>query len=77
MDSVRVCMNGTLRGGAIRGSSTADARFEFGELDAVVAWLKRFSEMEDLFRLCREVRLSSRGFMSGGSLAILRKMIAR
>jgi len=47
----------------------------------------RFSEMsekyvevvatEDLLRLCREVRLSSRGFMSGGSLVILRNVTAR
>ena len=35
------------------------------------------TDMEDLLRLCREVRLSSRGFMSGGSLAILRKTMAR
>lgn len=34
-------------------------------------------EMEDLLRLWREVRLSSRGFMSGGSLVILRKVTAR
>ncbi len=33
-------------------------------------------EIEDLFRLWREVRLSSRGFISGGSLVILRKVTA-
>ena len=51
MESVRVCMNGTLRGGAIRGSWTAELRFESGEVDAVVGWLNRISEMEDLLRL--------------------------
>lgn len=34
-------------------------------------------EMEDLLRLCRDVRLSSRGFISGGSLVILRNVTAR
>ncbi len=34
-------------------------------------------EMEDLERLCRDVRLSSNGFMSGGSFVILRKVTAR
>ena len=34
--------------------------------------------MDDLFRLWRrDVRLSSRGFISGGSFEILRKVIAR
>ena len=34
--------------------------------------------MDDLFRLwALDVKLSSRGFMSGGSLEILRKIIAR
>ncbi len=59
------------------GSLTAELRFEFGDVETVVAWLKRFSDKEDLLRLWRDVRLSSRGFMSGGSLAILRKMTAR
>ena len=44
---------------------------------AVVAWLMRLSRSEDLFRLCLEVRLSSRGFISGGSCEILRKMTPR
>lgn len=38
----------------------------------VVAWLR-----EDLFRLCLDVRLSSKGFMSGGSLEIFLKMTVR
>lgn len=47
---------------------------------------RRFSDMvleeakvetEDLLRLWREVRLSSNGFMSGGSWVILRKVTAR
>ncbi len=45
----------------------------------------RFSDMvlelaidtDDLLRLWRVVRLSSNGFMSGGSLVILRKVTAR
>ena len=53
----------------MRGSSTFDSRFE---PMIVVDWL-----MSDLLCLCREVRLDSRGFISGGSLAILRKMVPR
>ena len=34
-------------------------------------------EMEDLLRLCRDVRLSSSGFISGGSLVIFRNVTAR
>jgi hypothetical protein len=44
---------------------------------AVVAWLIRLSRREDLLRLCLEVRLSSNGFMSGGSCDILRKITPR
>lgn len=73
-DSFRVWRNGTVRGGAIRESSAFELRFV-----AVVAvfWLMRLSTREDLLRLWRDVRLSSSGFMSGGSLEILRKMTAR
>ncbi len=34
-------------------------------------------DIEDLFRLWREVRLSSKGFISGGMFAILWKVTAR
>ena len=74
-ESLRVCMNGTVRGGEMRGSSTWDSRLLFAV--AVVAWLIRLSRSEDLLRLCRDVKLSSRGFISGGSLDILRKVTPR
>lgn len=73
-DSLRVCMNGTERTGEIRGSSTRESRFE---LVAVLAWLVRLSRSSDLLRLCLEVRLSSRGFMSGGRFEIFRKRTAK
>lgn len=40
--------------------------------DIVVA-----TDIEDLLRLWRDVRLSSSGFMSGGSFVILRNVTAR
>ena len=49
-------------------SSGADMRFS----DTVVV-----VETEDLLRLWRDVRLSSSGFISGGSLVILRNVTAR
>ena len=49
-------------------SKGTDTRFS----DIVVA-----VEMEDLLRLWRDVRLSSNGFISGGSLEILRNVTAR
>jgi len=70
-----VCMKGTLRGGEIRGSEAREALF--GLVVDAVAWLLRLSRRGDLFRLWRDVRLSSRGFKSGGRLEILRKMRAR
>jgi hypothetical protein len=73
-DSVRVCKKGIVRGGDISGSSDLELRFVVA---ASVIWLMRFSMRDDLFRLWRDVRLSSSGFMSGGSLEIFRKMIAR
>lgn len=73
-DSLRVCMKGTDRTGDISGSSTRVSRFE---LVAVSAWLLRSSRSSDLLRLCLEVRLSSRGFMSGGSFEIFRNKTAR
>lgn len=73
-DSFRVCMNGTDRAGDIKGSSARESRLE---LIAVLAWLVRLSSSSDLLRLCRDVKLSSNGFMSGGRLDILRKMTAR
>lgn len=73
-ESARVCRKGIVRGGDIGEPSDLEFRFE-----AVpsVSWLMRFSTRDDLFRLCRDVRLSSSGFMSGGSLEIFRKIIAR
>ena len=70
-----MCMNGTLRGGEIRGSEARESLF--GLVVDAVAWLLRLSRREDLLRLWRDVRLSSRGFISGGRLEILRKMRAR
>ena len=76
VELVRVCINGTVRGGGIRGSSTPDSLLLVAVV--IVAMLVRLSTMEDLLRLwTREVRLSSKGFMSGGILEILRKIIAR
>ncbi len=68
-------MKGTVRGGDIRGSSDLLSFWLFAV--AVVAWLMRLSSREDLLRLCLEVRLSSRGFISGGSCEILRKITPR
>ena len=68
-ESLRVCIKGTLRVGEINGSSIFDSRLDE---TTVVAWL-----MSDFLCLCRDVRLSSRGFMSGGSRAILRNIAAR
>ncbi len=73
---LRVCMKGTVRGGEINGSSAFESSFWLFAV-AVVAWPMRFSRGEDLLRLCLDVRLSSRGFMSGGSWAIFRKMTPR
>ena len=70
-----MCMKGTLRGGEMRGSEAWESLF--GLVVDVVAWLLRLSSSEDLLRLWRDVRLSSRGFMSGGRLEILRKIRAR
>lgn len=59
-EAPRVCRNGTLRGGLIKGS-----------LEPMVDVLRCFSVSSDLFRLCgRAVKLSSRGFISGGSRVI-------
>jgi hypothetical protein len=60
-DSVRVCMNGMVRGGLINGAERCESR----------AFTESAIDIEDLLRLCREVKLSSSGFRSGGSLAIL------
>lgn len=73
-ESFRVCMNGTDRAGEIKGSSTRESRFE---PVAVLVWLVRLSSKLDLFLLCLEVRLSSKGFMSGGRRDIFRKRTAR
>lgn len=75
-DSVRVCMKGTFRVGEIKGSATPESLLLL--VVAVVAWLVRLSMIEDLLRLwALDVRLSSRGLASGGSLLILRKMTVR
>lgn len=76
-ESFRVCMNGTLRTGEISGSSAlVESR-----LDVVVVVIEvlliRLSVVSDRLCLCLEVRLSSRGFMSGGSREIWRKMTQR
>ena len=72
-ESPRVRMNGMV-GDAIKGSSVLDS----GILSVdVKIWLNRLSSRDDLLRLCREVKLSSKGFISGGSLDILRKMTPR
>lgn len=73
-DSVRVCIKGTVRGGDIGGSSALEPRFV---AVTSVIWLIRLSTRDDLFRLWRDVRLSSSGFISGGNLEIFRKMVAR
>jgi len=52
-------------------SKGVESLFSFSE-NAVVA-----IDIEDLLRLWREVRLSSRGFISGGMLEILWKVMAR
>ena len=68
-------MKGIVRGGEISGSSVLLSFLLFAV--AVVAWLMRLSTREDLLRLCLEVRLSSKGFISGGSCEILRKITPR
>lgn len=77
LDPVRVCMNG-IEGG--RESVSYDApdlcllsRGVESRFSAMVVAV----ETEDLLRECREVRLSSRGFMSGGNLVIFRNITAR
>ena len=66
-------MNGMV-GEAIRGSLVLAS----GILSVdVEIWLNLLSRRDDLLRLCRDVRLSSNGFISGGSLDILRKMTPR
>ena len=61
-----MCANGTARDGLMRG--VAEERL-LGSVRAV--------DIEDLFRLCLAVRLSSRGFISAGSLDILRNVRAK
>lgn len=68
-ESFRVCINGTERV-CIRGSAW-EPRLLLGSEVSIAALI------EDLFRLCRDVRLSSKGFMSGGNLEIFRKMTVR
>lgn len=68
-----MCKKGMV-GEAIRGSSAFESWTLSVEVDV---WVKRLSRRDDLLRLCREVKLSSKGFMSGGSLEILRKMTPR
>ena len=65
-------MKGTLRGDEMRGSEARESL-----CGLVVDGLLRLLRSEDLLRLWRAVRLSSRGFMSGGRLEILRKMRAK
>ena len=66
-------MNGMV-GEAIRGSLMFFS--ETLSVDGEI-WLDRLSRRDDLLRLCRDVKLSSSGFISGGSLDILRKMTPR
>lgn len=79
VDCVRVWKNGIV-GGRLRSSYAApearllskgrEIRFSEYVEDMAV-------ETEDLLRLCRVVRLSSSGFMSGGNLVIFRNVTAR
>lgn len=72
-ESARVWRKGMVRGGETRLSSALELRF----VVVVVFWLMRLSRRDDLLRLWREVRFSSKGFMSGGRFEIWRKMTAR
>lgn len=77
MDWVRVWKNGIVGGRARSSYGAPELRLLSKGVD------RRFSEtvvaveIEDLLRLWRDVRLSSNGFMSGGSLVILRNVTAR
>ena len=66
-------MNGIV-GEAIRGSLVVASGILLVDVEI---WLDRLSRRDDLLRLCRDVKLSSNGFISGGSLDILRKMTPR
>ena len=80
VEFVRVCMNGIVLGGVRRGSSTFESRLApIGPVNdvPVVEVLMCFSEMEEFFFLCLEVRFDSNGFISGGSMSIWRKITAR
>lgn len=68
-----MCINGMV-GEAIEGSSTLDS---WSLSVDVEIWLERLSRRDDLLRLCRDVKFSSKGFISGGSLDILRKVTPR
>ena len=69
-ESLLVCMNGTVRGGAsINGAERCESRLVGASVGAI--------DIDDLFLLCLEVRLSSSGFISGGSFEIFRKTTAR
>ena len=70
LESLRVCRNGTVRGGSMSGAERCESCFVMLTSESTV-------DIEDLLRLCRDVRLSSRGFMSGGSFEILRNKVAR
>jgi hypothetical protein len=80
LECVRVWKKGIV-GGRERSSYAApelrllsrgvETRFSAADVKVVVV------EIDDLLRLCRDVRLSSRGFISGGKLVIFRKVTAR
>lgn len=79
VDWVRVWKKGMVGGRERSSYGTPDERFassgvdrRFIEGSVVVVEMDDFDE-----RLCREVRLSSRGFMSGGMEVIFRKVRAR
>lgn len=77
-ESFRVCMNGTLRTGEISGSSAlVESRLDVVVVVVIEVLLFRLSVISDRLCLCLEVKLSSRGFMSGGSREIWRKMTPR
>ena len=64
----------------MKGSCASELRLGSvgpASVEVLLASLLRFSTMDDLFLLCLEVRLSSSGFMSGGSFVILWNTIAR
>lgn len=77
VDPVRVWKNGIV-GGRERSSYAApELRLLSNGAEIRFSAIVVATDTEDLFLLWREVRLSSSGFMSGGSFVILRNVTAR